>query len=81
MPLYIRDERVNSLADKLARLSSGGNKTEAVRQALEHELERLTTTDSLRQRVRRLQSRASNLGLRADGFDDKPLMDDLSGEL
>ncbi|MFT6533801.1 MAG: antitoxin VapB [Limimaricola cinnabarinus] len=81
MPLYIRDDTVGSLADKLAQLATKGNKTEAVRLALEHELERLAQKKSLSERVAALQARAADLGLRANGYDDKPLMDDLSGDL
>ena len=36
---------------------------------------------SLVERVAPIQSRARALGLRPDGIDDKPLMDDLSGDI
>ena len=81
MPLYIRDESVNALAQKLADVRTHGNKTEAVRFALMDALERSVNEQSLSQRVRKHQDRAADLGLRPDGFDDKVLMDDLSGDL
>ncbi|MEF2074651.1 type II toxin-antitoxin system VapB family antitoxin [Consotaella aegiceratis] len=79
MPLYIRDDSVNNLAEELARVSMAASKTEAVRLALQHELERLAAQESLVQKVATLQERAASHGLRTDGFDDKPLMDELSG--
>lgn len=80
MPLYIRDEVVNDLADKLAA-TAGLTKTDAVRLALESQLDALSQRKSLAQRVAGLRKRARDLGLGPDGFDDKPLMDDLSGGL
>ncbi|HEX4081286.1 MAG TPA: type II toxin-antitoxin system VapB family antitoxin [Rhizomicrobium sp.] len=56
MPLNIRNEEVNRLAEKLAgrqRL----NKTQAVRLALEHELRRLDEATPLRERLRLVQKR------------------------
>ena len=78
MPLYIRDETVNDLAEKLAGLI-GKNKTDAVRIALEAALSAQQEQKSLTQRVKVIQARAAELGLRADGFDDRPIMDALSG--
>lgn len=78
MPLYIRDETVNDLAEKLAGLI-GKNKTDAVRIALEAALSAQQEQKSLTQRVKVIQVRAAELGLRADGFDDRPIMDALSG--
>lgn len=78
MPLNIRNEHVNQLAESLAnrlRLT----KTEAVRVALENELHRLDRAIPLRERVRPLQERfrrSGPTGLKAD----KDFFDDLSGE-
>lgn len=80
MPLFIRDESVNDLAEKAAKLT-GKTKTDAVRLALESHIEALQSSRTLAERVTVLQARARALGLSADGFDDKPLMDDLSGGL
>lgn len=46
MPLYIRDDRVSALAARLAEVR-GVTKTEAVRLALEHELDRQGAEPSL----------------------------------
>ncbi|WP_300043105.1 type II toxin-antitoxin system VapB family antitoxin [uncultured Paracoccus sp.] len=80
MPLYVRDETVNDLAVKLAGLT-GQNKTAAVKAALEDAIERQASQKTLAQRVAAIQGAARQRGLRPDGFDDKPLMDDLSGGL
>jgi antitoxin VapB len=78
MPLNIRSEEVNSLANRLAtrtRLT----KTEAVRRALENELRRVDQVLPLRERLRALQDRVMArpaTGLAAD----KAFYDALSGE-
>jgi antitoxin VapB len=56
MPLNIRSEEVNRLAQALAdRLRR--NKTEAVKVALENELRRIDQTRPLRERLRPIQDR------------------------
>jgi antitoxin VapB len=77
MPLNIRSEAVNQLAEKLAARKRM-NKTDAVRVALEHELQRLDEAIPLRERLRALQSRVMSrpaTGLEAD----KAFYDELSG--
>jgi antitoxin VapB len=78
MPLNIRSETVNQLAEKLAaRVRT--NKTEAVRIALENELRRLDEAVPLRERLRPLQQRVlsrPSTGLEAD----KAFYDELSGD-
>lgn len=80
MPLYIRDEAVNDLADKLAR-EAGLSKTDAVRKALEHELDALSRKESLAQRVAPLQERIRKMGLRPSTESDKAFMDEMSGDI
>ncbi|WP_424753277.1 type II toxin-antitoxin system VapB family antitoxin [Methylobacterium sp.] len=80
MSLYIRDGSVSELADRLAKML-GKNKTEAVRDALQKRLQALNEEESLPDRIKRVQDKARSAGIFADGFDDKPLMDDLSGGL
>ncbi len=78
MPLNIRSEDVNRLADTLAtRLNI--SKTEAVRRALEAELRRTDPTVPLIERIRPIQQRVlarPRTGLKAD----KAFFDDLSGD-
>jgi antitoxin VapB len=79
MPLNIRSEVVNELADALAaRLKT--SKTEAVRRALEAELRRTDQHVSLSERIRPLQERVLSrprTGLKAD----KAFFDELSGDI
>jgi antitoxin VapB len=77
MPLNIRNEAVNQLAEKLAARKRV-NKTDAVRIALENELRRVDQAVPLRERVRALQDRVlsrPSTGLEAD----KAFYDELSG--
>lgn len=68
MPLNIRSEAVNELAEKLA-VRQRVSKTDAVRIALENELRRLDAALPLRERLRPLQKRVLSrpeTGLEAD---------------
>jgi antitoxin VapB len=78
MPLNIRSEVVNQLAEKLAARKQV-TKTDAVRTALENELRRLDEAIPLRARLRPLQDRVSRrpaTGLEAD----KAFYDELNGD-
>ena len=77
MPLNIRSESVNRLAETLAARKHV-NKTDAVRQALENELRRLDQALPLRERLRPLQDRV--IARPATGLEaDKAFYDALSG--
>jgi antitoxin VapB len=79
VPLNIRSEEVNLLAEKLATRKHM-NKTDAVKLALENELRRLDEAIPLRERVRPIQLRVlarPKTGLEAD----KTFYDELSGNL
>lgn len=79
MPLNIRDEDVNRLAQQLAERKCL-NKTEAVRLALTNELRLLDRSLPLRERLRPLQARVLARG--ATGLEaDKAFYDELSGDL
>jgi antitoxin VapB len=78
MPLNIRSEEVNRLAEQLANRKHL-NKTDAVRVALENELHRLDETTPLRERIRTLQARV--MARPETGLDaDKAFYDELSGD-
>ena len=78
MPLNIRSEDVNRLAEMLATRKDV-NKTDAVKQALENELRRLDQALPLRERLRPLQDRV--MARPATGLEaDKAFYDNLSGE-
>ena len=77
MPLNIRSEVVNQLAEQLAARKQI-SKTDAVRIALENELRRLDEVVPLRDRLRPLQRRV--LSRSATGLEaDKAFYDELSG--
>ncbi|PPQ40800.1 type II toxin-antitoxin system VapB family antitoxin [Rhodopila globiformis] len=78
MPLNIRSEAVNQLAETLAaRLAT--SKTTAVECALRNELQRLDAATPLRERLRPIQDRV--LARPATGLQaDKALFDELSGD-
>ncbi len=77
--LYIKDDRTNALVDRLARLH-GTSKTEAVRRAVEAELERSRHQSSPRERLEEFYRRypvPESSGLAAE----KAFFDELSGGL
>jgi antitoxin VapB len=79
MPLNIRSEAVNQLAEMLAaRMAT--SKTDAVARALRNELQRLDDAVPLRERLRPVQDRV--LSRPATGREaDKAFFDELSGDL
>jgi antitoxin VapB len=77
MPLNIRSDEVNLLAEKLASRTHL-NKTAAVKLALENELRRLDEAIPLRERIRPIRDRV--MGRPATGYDaDKAFYDELGG--
>ncbi|CAD7042895.1 histidinol dehydrogenase [Pseudorhizobium endolithicum] len=78
MSLYIRDAKVNELADELMRRLGTRTKTEAVRVALENELERAGKEATLEERIREIQDRvAARMGPHSVEFDQKAYMDEM----
>ncbi len=78
VPLNIRSDVVNQLAEKLATRKHL-NKTDAVKLALENDLARLDQALPLRERLRPLQERV--LGRPSTGqHADKGFYDELSGD-
>ena len=69
MPLYVKDQEVDRLADRLSKLRKI-SKTEAVRQALAHELERAESEPTLVEKavafVRELDAKYPKKGPPAD---------------
>jgi antitoxin VapB len=80
MPLYVRDDDVAALAAELKDLTRAPSKTEAVRQALRHEIARQKHNLPLKQRIARLQKRTAALGPADPGFDRKAFSDEMWGE-
>lgn len=81
MPLYIRDSDVDALAVKLQQLTRAPTKSEAVRRALENEIERKQSEIPLRDRLAKIHEKARALGLGGNpDFDMKAFSDELSGD-
>ena len=81
MGLYIRDKTVDQLARQVQSAIDAPTKTDAVRIALQHELERVRAKLPLRERVRQLQRELEKLGPDAKDFDQKRFFDEGWGEL
>ncbi|MFN7104683.1 MAG: type II toxin-antitoxin system VapB family antitoxin [Pseudorhizobium sp.] len=78
MSLYIRDSRVNKLADQVMRQLGTKTKTEAVRLALERVLEQASEELSMEERIRLIQDRvAADMGPHRVPFDEKAYMDEM----
>jgi antitoxin VapB len=76
--LYIKDEAVYDLAVAVMKATNAKSKTDAVRQALQHELQRAQETVPLRDRVRELQDAvAAKRGPNPKPIDLKKISDDL----
>ena len=83
MPLYIRDDEVDALAVKLQTLTKAQTKTDAVREALRHELERVMQNLSARARLSKALDMASALGVTKEAardFDQKAFFDKMWGD-
>ena len=77
MSLYIRDPRVNELADEVMRRLGTKTKTEAVRLALENQLKRNAREVPLAERVKKYQRMIADLGPKDPCFDEKAFMDEM----
>lgn len=77
MSLYIRDPKVNELADKVMRRLGTKTKTEAVRLALENQLRQVDGKPSLEETVKQYQARIAALGPNDPNFDEKAFMDEM----
>ena len=80
MPLYIKDDEVDDLANELQRVTGAATKTEAVRAALKDAIERKRDRKAtIREAIAEAQRAIAAMGPRNADFDMKEFMDDLSG--
>lgn len=78
MALYIKDPTVDRMAEQLQERLGVRTKTDAVRIALQHELDRVEDEIPLREKLAALRQRARDrLGPPVHGVDMKKLMDEL----
>ena len=80
MSLYIRDHAVDELAARLQEATGAKTKNEAVRRALEHELQRVNAQKSFAERNARAFALADKIGQPNPDFDQKRYMDEMWGE-
>ena len=79
MALYIRDAEVDALAARVQRVTRAKTKTEAVRLALQHELERRTDVASIDGKLAEAIAMANAMGPSNAAFDQKKFMDEMWG--
>ncbi|MGA2791920.1 MAG: type II toxin-antitoxin system VapB family antitoxin [Roseiarcus sp.] len=80
MPLYIRDDEVAALARKVQGLTKARTVTDAVRSALEHEIERERNKLPPSARLARSVAMAAAMGPVDPDFDMKKFSDEMWGE-
>lgn len=80
MPLYIRDDEVDALATTLQTLTGARTKTEAVRAALSHEIERARGAVPLSEKIEAAKRIARKIGPPRPDFDMKAFTDEMWGD-
>ncbi|MDP3896306.1 MAG: type II toxin-antitoxin system VapB family antitoxin [Mesorhizobium sp.] len=81
MALFIRDDTVNALATELQRVTNAPSKTEAVRLALQNELERRHRRKSFMEGLAKAMALADAMGPSDHDVDMKVFFDDLCGDI
>jgi len=77
LALFIRDNTVDALAAQLQKALKAPTKTEAVRQALQRELDRVQQQRPLRERIAKAQAIAGAMGSSDPNFDMKIFTDEM----
>lgn len=77
MPLYIRDDSVDDLANQVMRLTGAKNKTEAVRSALIAQIKMKKAATPLLDKVKEAQRVADKIGPVNPDFDMKAYLDEM----
>jgi antitoxin VapB len=81
MPLYIRDDEVDELARELQAATGASSKSEAVKQALRHELERAKQGKPLSERLKPAMDLIASIGPSDPNFDMKAYTDEMWGDI
>lgn len=77
MSLFIRDPEVRALAIEVQKALGAATKTEAVRIALQHELDSARRRLPLRDRIAKAQAMADQIGKDDPDFDPKAFFDEM----
>ena len=80
MSLYIRDDQVDALAERLRAETGARTKTQAVCAALQHELERVNAKKSFAERNAEAFALADRIRPPNPDFDEKRFMDEMWGK-
>ncbi|MFN3509578.1 MAG: type II toxin-antitoxin system VapB family antitoxin [Allorhizobium sp.] len=80
MPLYVRDERVNQLAEQAQKILKAPTKTDAIRQALERVVEAEEQRPSLAERLEKIKQRYQAMGTDDPDFDQEAFLDEMWGD-
>jgi antitoxin VapB len=81
MPLYVRDEQVNQLAEQARKILKAPTKTDAIRQALERVVSEDEQRVPLAERLARIRAKF-NMPPHAElePFDEKAFLDEMWGD-
>lgn len=77
MPLYIRDAAVDALAEKVMKATGAKTKTDAVRKALQAQLDAQMNRKPLLERLQPILDRADQIGEPDPDFDMKKYTDEM----
>ncbi|TPP10594.1 type II toxin-antitoxin system VapB family antitoxin [Rhizobium glycinendophyticum] len=81
MPLYVRDERVNQLAEQAQKILKAPIKTDAIRQALERVVHEEEQRRPLAERLEKLRARHNMPAYDTlEPFDEKAFLDEMWGD-
>lgn len=81
MALYVRDERVNQLAEQAQKILKAPTKTDAIRQALERVVQAEDRRPPLAERLEKIRARHNMPAYDTlEPFDEKAFLDDMWGD-
>lgn len=81
MPPYVRDERVNQLAEQAQKILKAPTKTDAIRQALERVVQEDEKRPPLAERLEILRARHNMPAYDTlEPFDEKAFLDEMWGD-
>jgi antitoxin VapB len=80
MALFVRDDEVSAMTAELQELLKISTKTETLRLALQHELQRVRAALPMRERLAKARAIADSIGPSAPDFDQKAFSDELWDE-
>lgn len=81
MPLFVRDERVNQLAEQAQKILKAPTKTDAIRQALECVVQEDEQRPPLAERLEKLRARHNMPAFDTfEPFDEKAFLDEMWGD-